>query len=606
MPETNEYIRNEHCALRVASAPVKLHQMEETPANAVSNRIRQQIRATVSEYKDAGKNGGAKNDTTTQQETRTHDASGAGAEPRSPEEKKEDETRQPAEVNCGQEEHATDNNTAAAEANTQQEQQSLDTPSPTRDTHAGEGGDDGDAAAPAPAPAPAPAAAGANTQQEQEQKQDQQRSTPQTPSPQNSRDPDDDQNMFKQLLEGDDTFLQNMGFFTDRSLGGVPSLSQLQAIMNSAANAPGGMDTPRSQLMQQAYLPLQLPLPPPPPPQQQQQQHASLAAFVSGAAAAAAANVAQMVGSSPPTIPPPPQTMADASSSRKRKAMCPPSTAAGGAIGIAAGAGAGAGAPPPRSSRFRGVTRHKRSGRWEAHLWCRETGKQIYLGGFDQEEHAAEAFDVAAIKCKGREKAKINFPISKYSELLSFMDSITLEELVMAVRRQSQGFARGSSRFRGVTRHPNGRWEARIGLPGSQHVYLGLFSNESDAAKAYDRALVRLRGPQAATNFALSDYRGELADYHANMQQQILSAAEIQRQHAAATGDGGGDEGTTDVAATGEDGKTAAPAAAAAAAAAGTAATAMAEPTVPGPGPAMAVLATRAREMVGQGDQKEG
>ena len=569
MPETNEYIRNEHCALRVASAPVKLHQMEETPANAVSNRIRQQIRATVSEYKDAGKNGGAKNDTTTQQETRTRDASGAGAEPPSPEEKKEDETRQPAEVNCGQEEHATDNNTAAAETT-------------------GRGG--------------------ANTQQEQEQeqKQDQQRSTPQTPSPQNSRDPDDDQNMFKQLLEGDDTFLQNMGFFTDRSLGGVPSLSQLQAIMNSAANAPGGMDTPRSQLMQQAYLPLQLPLPPPPPPQQQQQQHASLAAFVSGAAAAAAANVAQMVGSSPPTLPPPPQTMADASSSRKRKAMCPPSTAAGGAIGNAAGAGAGAGAPPPRSSRFRGVTRHKRSGRWEAHLWCRETGKQIYLGGFDQEEHAAEAFDVAAIKCKGREKAKINFPISKYSELLSFMDSITLEELVMAVRRQSQGFARGSSRFRGVTRHPNGRWEARIGLPGSQHVYLGLFSNESDAAKAYDRALVRLRGPQAATNFALSDYRGELADYHANMQQQILSAAEIQRQHAAATGDGGGDEGTTDVAATGEDGKTAAPAAAAAAAAAGTAATAMAEPTVPGPGPAMAVLATRAREMVGQGDQKEG
>ena len=137
-------------------------------------------------------------------------------------------------------------------------------------------------------------------------------------------------------------------------------------------------------------------------------------------------------------------------------------------------------------------------------------------------------------------------------------------------------------------------------------MYLGLFSNESDAAKAYDRALVRLRGPQAATNFALSDYRGELADYHANMQQQILSAAEIQRQHAAATGDGGGGEGTTDVAATGKDGKTAAPAAAAAAAAAGTAATAMAEPTVPGPGPAMAVLATRAREMVGQGDQKEG
>ena len=40
-----------------------------------------------------------------------------------------------------------------------------------------------------------------------------------------------------------------------------------------------------------------------------------------------------------------------------------------------------------------------------------------------------------------------------------------MSELVMAVRRQSQGFSRGSSAFRGVTHHPNGRWEARIGMP---------------------------------------------------------------------------------------------------------------------------------------------
>ena len=34
-----------------------------------------------------------------------------------------------------------------------------------------------------------------------------------------------------------------------------------------------------------------------------------------------------------------------------------------------------------RSSQFRGVTKHKRSGRWEAHIWVKETGKQMYLGG---------------------------------------------------------------------------------------------------------------------------------------------------------------------------------------------------------------------------------
>ncbi len=42
-------------------------------------------------------------------------------------------------------------------------------------------------------------------------------------------------------------------------------------------------------------------------------------------------------------------------------------------------------------------------------------------------------------------------------------------------RRQSQGFSRGTSTFRGVTHHPSGRWEARIGVPGSKHIYLGLF-----------------------------------------------------------------------------------------------------------------------------------
>ena len=69
------------------------------------------------------------------------------------------------------------------------------------------------------------------------------------------------------------------------------------------------------------------------------------------------------------------------------------------------------------------------------------------------------------------------------------------------IRRQSQGFARGSSAFRGVTRHPNDKWEARLGVPGSKHVYLGLFNEEAEAARAYDRALVQLRGQQARLGF---------------------------------------------------------------------------------------------------------
>jgi hypothetical protein len=47
----------------------------------------------------------------------------------------------------------------------------------------------------------------------------------------------------------------------------------------------------------------------------------------------------------------------------------------------------------------------------------------------------------------------------------------------------TQGFSRGSSTYRGVTAHPSGRWESRIGIPGSKHVYLGLFNQEAAAAQ---------------------------------------------------------------------------------------------------------------------------
>jgi hypothetical protein len=30
--------------------------------------------------------------------------------------------------------------------------------------------------------------------------------------------------------------------------------------------------------------------------------------------------------------------------------------------------------------------------RWEAHVWVKELGRQAYLGGYEQEEHAVEAY----------------------------------------------------------------------------------------------------------------------------------------------------------------------------------------------------------------------
>ena len=161
------------------------------------------------------------------------------------------------------------------------------------------------------------------------------------------------------------------------------------------------------------------------------------------------------------------------------------------------------------TSKFRGVTHHCRTGRWEAHIW--EDGKQVYLGGFDSEHQAALAYDVAAVKCRG-DDAVTNFCMEDYAQELRGLANVGKEELVLSLRRQSKGFSKGSSKYRGVTRHQKGRWEARIGqLVGKKYRYLGLFDTEEDAAVAYDAEAVRQKGFDAVTNFDLAEYADELA-----------------------------------------------------------------------------------------------
>lgn len=53
--------------------------------------------------------------------------------------------------------------------------------------------------------------------------------------------------------------------------------------------------------------------------------------------------------------------------------------------------------------------------RWEASLWL--SGKQLYLGGFEREEDAARAYDIAALACKGPMVAT-NFDASEYTKEL--------------------------------------------------------------------------------------------------------------------------------------------------------------------------------------------
>ncbi|KDP21223.1 hypothetical protein JCGZ_21694 [Jatropha curcas] len=165
-----------------------------------------------------------------------------------------------------------------------------------------------------------------------------------------------------------------------------------------------------------------------------------------------------------------------------------------------------------RSSRFRGVSRHRWTGRYEAHLWDkgswnatqRKKGKQ---GAYDEEESAARAYDLAALKYWGR-STFTNFPVSDYEKEIEIMKNVTKEEYLASLRRRSSGFSRGVSKYRGVARHHhNGRWEARIGrVFGNKYLYLGTYSTQEEAAHAYDIAAIEYRGINAVTNFDLSTY----------------------------------------------------------------------------------------------------
>ncbi|XP_073357237.1 AP2-like ethylene-responsive transcription factor At1g16060 isoform X1 [Aegilops tauschii subsp. strangulata] len=101
------------------------------------------------------------------------------------------------------------------------------------------------------------------------------------------------------------------------------------------------------------------------------------------------------------------------------------------------------GRPSQRTSAYRGVTRHRWTGRFEAHLWDKNTwtepqrkkkGRQVYLGAYGGEEAAARAYDLAALKYWGRGTV-LNFSLSSYDQELKEMEEQSREEYIGSLRR---------------------------------------------------------------------------------------------------------------------------------------------------------------------------
>ncbi|KAL6546255.1 hypothetical protein OROMI_021976 [Orobanche minor] len=134
-----------------------------------------------------------------------------------------------------------------------------------------------------------------------------------------------------------------------------------------------------------------------------------------------------------------------------------------------------------RSSIYRGVTRGE-MGKKDSSLLCYPS--KIALGAYDDEEAAARAYDLAALKYWGP-GTLINFPVTDYARDLEEMQNVSREDYLASLRRKSSGFSRGISKYRPPSRYSI-QWDSQFGrAPTTDYINGGEMSTGNEYAGGY-------------------------------------------------------------------------------------------------------------------------
>jgi hypothetical protein len=134
--------------------------------------------------------------------------------------------------------------------------------------------------------------------------------------------------------------------------------------------------------------------------------------------------------------------------------------------------------PDKGKSRFVGVRWHKKGKKWE--VYTTDTGKQKYIGLYDDETAAARAFDAYAFA------QNLRYP-------LNFPGDTGAKQAVKAAEYRTNRSAipdKGKSRFVGVSWHKqNKKWQVYTTDKGKKK-FLGNYDDETAAARAFDAYVI--------------------------------------------------------------------------------------------------------------------